>query len=451
MIDWAHKEDFEKDSLHKEFVFTQYDYYHPEQPPTITITNAELVSESVELTQSLCTEDSIRFNALENSMLKFSVRNTLPNLTGMVFHADIKLESFIPGIYNTFRLGDFRVASDKASSNLETRDIVAYDLLYKFMTHTYKGWYNRLFEGGATVTLKDLRDAFFAFYVGNHPWISQESTTLINDDIVIKKSKKISKPTAREILSTICELNGVVGHLDRDNVFRYISVEDSSEEQEMDDSLTISAQSEDYNVAQIDRVEILSPSGDVLGWYGEEEDDAENTYTIENNFILKGLGDEASAQAAAYTMASRIYEKIHLFSFVPFDAEFKGNPCYEVGDRISFSIKTKIVHSIIMSRVMTGIQSLHDTYSAYGKETYSGDANVLSNMIKNISQQIGQESSSKNVMVEPLYTSGVPIAKITIDGVETILYAPEGGGGGGTGYRLSAHNSLQFLDYTEVT
>ena len=36
-----------------------------------------------------------------------------------------------------------------------------------------------------------------------------------------------------------------------------------------------------------------------------------------------------------------------------------------------------------------------------------------------------------DVTVEPLYTGGVAIANITVDGTTITLYAPEGGGGGG--------------------
>ena len=451
------EEIFQIDSLHKDFIFTSFRETHPEDPPELTLTNEDIVSESVELTESLCTEESVKFNSIETNMLKFSVRSTVRNINGWWFHVDIKvIDPFGIPAPITFRLGDYMVASDIDTKNGLTRDITAYDGLYKIMNWTHKGWYNSMFELGNRPTLKEFRDSFFTYLaIDRHrSWIVQEDTTLVNDDIVLKKSKKIKKPTTRDILGTICELNGVIGHLGRDGTFKYISLEstEQDEEIELDDAFTIAAQAEDYTVAPIDRVEILAQDGEVLGAYGETEDDAENTYTIENGFLLKGLGDGTSAQATATLMATRIYGKIHSISYVPFDGDFKGNPFYEVGDKVAFSIKTRVVHSIIMSRLLTGVQSLRDTYSASGKETYSGDANVLSNMIKNISQQIGQESSSKNVMVEPLYTSGVPIAKITIDGVETILYAPEGGGGGGgTSYRLSAHNRLQLLDYTEVT
>lgn len=452
MIDYqTYKEYFENDSVDKQWKFESFDPLNPSAEPEITITNSDLIAESIETSESLCTEENIRFNCFENNMLKFSVRNTLPNLVGVRFRVKIEFQ-ILPGVYgDPFIVGSYRVHSDKVSSDRETRDIVAYDLLYKFMNTTHKKWYNNLFDGAETVTLKEFRDSFFSVLFRYHPWISQEQTTLVNDTIEIKKSKKIKKPTTRDILNVICELNGVIGHIGRDNVFRYIDVCNPSNTYQIGESLSIANEYDDYHTSLIDRIEILSQSGEVLGYAGAEEDEAENTYTIENNFALKGLGDEEDAQIVASNIALNLMVQIGQFTFMPFDAEFKGNPCFEVGDWIGFSSHGQDIYSVIMSRSMRGLQSLRDTYSASGDKAYPGDANTLSDRIKNLEQQIGKNDPATNVQVTPLLTEGVAVAKIIIDGTEYTLYAPQGGGGGGgSNFTTAAHDDIQLVDYTVV-
>ena len=62
-----------------------------------TITNKELFSESMELTESLCSESELRFGSCEASQIKFKIANVfLP-----MFNKEISVQMKIEGHHDT--------------------------------------------------------------------------------------------------------------------------------------------------------------------------------------------------------------------------------------------------------------------------------------------------------------------------------------------------------------
>lgn len=378
MINYADASLFLQDSLDKQIHIVSEDN-------TINITNEDIVGESFTLTESLCSEENLIFGSCEPSCIKFTVKNTFPRMYKKWFNVTITLE----GSETPFVVGTYRVWGEKPSSDRTTKEITAYDVLYNIFKHTYKRWYKNLWGNSDTMTIKQFRDAWFTRLQSTHPHISQETTTLINDNVVIKKSKKITKPSGKDIFNAICEINGVFGKIGRDGVFHYITLNDSNTTYAINNAQTIEVDYEDYTTSAIDRVEILDPEGEVLGYAGAAADEAENTYTIENNFMLKGLGNDEDAQDTATVLAETLYYDLRYVTFIPFDAEFKGNPCFETGDRISFTAHGSTKTSYILERTMRGIQSLHDDYIAEGEETYPERSNGFSQKIKDLKNDIG--------------------------------------------------------------
>lgn len=377
MVNYADKAKFDLDSLDKQISIVSSD-------STISITNSDIVGESFTLTESLCSEDNLTFGATEPGCIKFTVKNTFPNMMKKWLTVSITPN----GASTALVIGEYRVWSDKPSSDRSTREITAYDILYKILKSTYKKWYNEVWGSSDSMTIKEFRDAWFSRLSQTHSRISQESTTLVNDNVILKKSKNIQKPSGKDIFNAICEVNGVFGHIGRDGVFHYIQLSSSVSPTDISKRLTISVDYEDYSVETVDRVEVLSQDGELLGSAGESENEALNTYTIRNNFMLKGLGNDDNAKTTADYIATSVLGIAQGFTFVPFDAEFKGNPCFEVGDEILFHAHNTDIHSFILTRTMKGIQSLHDNFSADGEETYPQDKNTFSSKIEKLNDSI---------------------------------------------------------------
>lgn len=407
MIPYADAAKFLEDSLDKQLVIIV-------DSTQQRITNADIIGESLTITESLCSEPNLYFGAVEPSSIKFTVRNDIPKL----YSKWITVQITPHGAQTAFTIGHYRVWFEKGSADRTTREVTAYDGMYKILQNTYKKWYNSLWEDRDSLTMKQFRDAYFARLIEKHPWLSVEQTTLPNDTVEIVKSERIPRISGKDILSAICEMNGVFGHLGRDNVFRFIKLSNSNTTYPIATSLTIGVDYEDYVTNTVDRIEVLSPSGDVLGDAGEDEGDAENKYVIQNNFLIKGLGDDDTAKDTAEFIAEHLLTAISGISFIPVDAEIKGNPCYEVGDRIMLISNNTELRTFILEREMTGIQSLRDTFAAEGEGSYPDASNTISSKIQDANsntESVAKNSGKDGGYIVAAYNDTV-VVEYTIDG-----------------------------------
>lgn len=375
MVDYADESLFLQDSVDKQISIISDDQ-------TINISNDDIVGEEFELTESLCSEDNLRFGSVESSCIRFRVKNTFPKMMKKWLTVTITPH----GAEEPFTIGRYYVRKEKPSSDRSTKEITAYDGMYSILQNTYLSWYKTAFNAQRKTTVKDFRDAFFTRLAQTHPWISQETIDLPNDDVVFKRVKKLSRRdlSGQNIFKAILEINGMCGRLGRDNVFHYYYFDNTDEPYELSKSLTISVDYEDYTTTAIDRVEWLGSKGGVYAQAGADSDNANNTYTVENNFLIRGISKE-DAKTAADEMLSFVEET----GFVPIDAEFKGNPCYEVGDLIQCTANGTTIKTFIMQRTMKGIQSLHDTYVSQGNKEYPTVSTTTTAKIKETNYKIG--------------------------------------------------------------
>ena len=385
MVDYVDAALFNDDSLDKQIHIAI-------QGTQSVLGNEDIVSESFQLIESLCSEENLKFGAVEPRCVKFTVKYSAPTMLNKWLTITMSLH----GSNTPFQFGDYQVLSDKPSTDRTTRDITAYSHFHKILKNTYKNWYKGAWGSSDSMTIKEFRDSFFARLHQTHSWVVQETTTLPNDNVVIKKSKKIPRISGKDILNAICEINGVFGYIGRDNVFHYIMLQDTANPHEITNTYLISAEYEDYSTMVIDRVQILSEDGDILGDAGDSAEDAENPYTINNNFMLKGLGTDGTAVTTCETLAANLIGVLSSVTYVPMDANFKGNPCFEVGDEIIFHAHGNEIHSHILERTMTGIQSLRDNYVSQGEETYPEDSNTLSSRISKVENAVGNVDLSKS-------------------------------------------------------
>lgn len=386
MVNFADEALFEQTSVDKQFhIYTDDE--------TIKINNPDLFLNEFTLNESLCSEESLVFGSCESCGVTFTIANKFGTLKSKWLNIDIELD----GAEEDFRLGRYKVFSDKPTSHRARREVVAYDALYDVLQEDYSDWYANLWSSSVTtMTVKQFRDAFFS-----HVGITQESITLLNDTFSIQNSVDAGNTiSGKTILNSICELNGVFGHIGRDGIFHYLSL-DGLDTHAIANSQQVESDYEEFVTKVVDSIAVYSCNGTLMTTVGEQG--AENRYTVKDNILL--YNQDVTAVSTAFT---NLLAKIGTITYRAFSGDFNGNPCYEVGDKISFSSgSSSTVTTIILERSMHGIQALRDTYSANGTETYQTDANsasaLKSNLIKQLNEIRNLEKSSMQTYVYKNY------------------------------------------------
>ena len=378
MVDFEYEELFELDSIRKEITIIDDD-------DIIVITNSDIHESDFALNESISTLENLKFGSCEASSVEFSIANIFPKLSGKWLTISQILYDRNGDASDPFVYGRYKVYSDKASGNRDYREVIAYDVLFDVMRKSMDVWYASLWTNATTLTLKQIRDSFFS-YVG----VTHETTTLVNDDLVLKKIRKTGL-TGQDVIQAICELNGVFGRIGRDNKFHYILIGKPDETTHtISNSLTQSVEYEDYTTATINKLVIIDKEGEPAVTVSEGTA-TENRYTIENNFLVDSVdGDGATMLQRLTSAANNLFNVIKRISYTPLiDAEVKGNPCYEIGDRIKFETKHGDVYSYILDRNLRGCQSLLDSYASAGEEYYPEAVNTLSSAIDSVSNDVG--------------------------------------------------------------
>lgn len=344
MLNHIYKDLYNKDSVRKSLLIS-YDGGE--------ITNKEIYSESMVLKERLCTETQLKFGCCETSELTLKISNIGSSLKGKWLEVKETLENQD----TVFRFGKYKVFSDVPSANRNYRQITAYDLMYDVINADVSEWYKNL---EFPIKQKDFRDSFF-----NYLGIIQKTTSLIHDDMMIEKTIDAISISGKEIITSLCELNGVFGHINREDNFEYISLNNTNEIN-VSTSLVKSGEYEDFVTSKITKLQIRQEENDIGIVYGE----GNNCYIIQDNIFVYGKSSEELSD-----ICSRLYQKINGISYRPYKAVIKGNPCYMVGDRIAVQTKKLEIFSFIFERTLSGIQALSDTIVAEGVFEYQEDVN----------------------------------------------------------------------------
>lgn len=341
-----------------------------------TIDNSQIYSESFELQEGLCSADSLKFGQCESSVLKFRITNTMSSLKDK----DIAVSIVLNRDYdNPFDIGQYKVYSDVISSDRNYRDITAYDSMYYILKKELIDWYNGIIF---PISLKEFRDSLFAFIE-----IEQQEVSLINDNIQVEKTITATSLLVQDILPYICEVNGVFGHINRKGQFSYVSLGDTavyylypnsglfpsqlypgvqksdgaSDIYDIASSKYRSCYYEDFETGAITGVQIREEENDLGVSVGAED----NIYPVQGNFLLYGKEeDELSA------IALKILEKIKKVKYTPLSVSTIGNLSVEVGDVVTVHAKTRLISSYVLTRTITGIQTLKDVFESKGVLNY---------------------------------------------------------------------------------
>lgn len=341
----------------------------------LTIETDQIVDDSFELNEKLCSDTDLVFGACEASKIKFTVADVEQDLKGQWFIINQVIEGFDP-----IPLGKFKVDSCKKQDDLRFKDIIAYDQL-KDTDINVADWYNELFPtGNETYTLKQFRESLLT-YLG----IEYEDEALPNDDMIVEKTIEPTQISGREALRRCVELNGAFGHINRYGRFTHkilqpayglypaetlypaedlypVAENDTSVAHEsiIDDAVTRykSIRFEEYTVKEIDKLQIRAEENDIGAIVGT----GSNAYVIEGNFLVFGKTAaelELIARNAFGNMAKRPYR--------PYETDSIGLPYIEVGDTLEFALDNPVT-GYVLQRTLTGIQALQDKYIAEGNE-----------------------------------------------------------------------------------
>lgn len=425
MIDYKYYDLFDKSSINKQLKIVCSD------GTILTNKNFSSTSSDFSLSESLCSDSKLSFGKCESSCLKIKIANTVNSLKGQTLQVTETLanKDDIP-----FKIGTYIVDEDTLTSDKKYRNITAYDRLYSISSMNVSDWYSKLFPSKQvpliryenvtkewtytgidgkeiteyyeelepityyqteyeSITLKAFRDSFFR-YIG----LTQQSTTLVNDDMKVSKSVDDIDLTAKDVLEAICEINGVFGKMSRDDIFTYVELKPFSRgllpsktlypnkslfprkpgnvdtrRLEMGEYKTL--QVGDTNFEQITKLQIRQ-SEDDIGYIAG--DDTGVSYIIQGNFLTYSSGTEELK-----TIANNVLSKISKVIFNPVNITLQGNPCVETGDTIRIiDTNNKVYMSYVLQRTLTGIQMLMDSIISEGDQSLAEVNGIQHDIIK---------------------------------------------------------------------
>lgn len=425
MIDYKYYDLFDKSSVDKQLKIVCQD------GTILTNKNFSSTSSDFSLSESLCSDSKLSFGKCESACLKIKIANTVKSLKGQTLQVTETLanKDDVP-----FKIGTYIVDEDTLTSDKKYRNITAYDRLYSVSSMNVSDWYSKLFPSKQvpliryenvtkewtytgidgkeiteyyeelepityyqteyeSITLKAFRDSFF-----KHIGLTQQSTTLINDNMKISKSVDNIDLTAKDVLEAICEINGVFGKMSRDDVFIYVELKFPS--RGLFPSKTLypnkslfpqkpgnvdtrrlpmgeykTLQVGDTNFEQITKLQIRQ-SEDDIGYIAG--DDTGVSYIIQGNFLTYSSGTEELK-----TIANNVLSKISKVIFNPVNITLQGNPCVETGDTIRIiDTNNKVYMSYVLQRTLTGIQMVMDSIISEGDQSLAEVNGIQHDIIK---------------------------------------------------------------------
>ena len=331
----------------------------------VTVGNDRIVKDTFRLTEMISDGGDLDFGSTNASVVEFTVADVPEDLNGQRF----AITQTVNGTY-TVPLGTFTVDSCKRQDDLRFKDIVAYDDMQKFNRNVAE-WYNGL---TFPITVKAMRESLCQ-YCG----VAYESVTLVNDNVRVYKTLDTNELNGKEVLRAIAEVNGTFAHINRyakltfiglDSFALYpsetlypaddlypIDVTEIVEKQGENAIAYISSKYEDYTVSAIDGV-IIRDDENADG--GVTVGEATNSYVMSGNMLIVGKETEELT-----TIAQNLLAKICQVVYTPHDTKSIGLPYMEVGDTV-LNANSADKELFIAKRVLTGVSSVMDNFSATG-------------------------------------------------------------------------------------
>ena len=329
----------------------------------ITFTNTDLIKESVSLTERIETERNLSFKGCCASVFSFSVNNFVQDIRGEYIEATIQADE---GTEIPLFCGYIETQSNRTYEDYQT-DFTAYDPLIKILDRDVTAWYNGL---SFPILVRNMRNSFFSL-VG----ITQETTTLVNDNQTLTKTIDDKVITGGDILRWLCQINGRFGLIGRDKKFHYIQLaqaieglypaddlypsdtlypRESNASEEILKAVYSAISYQPFHTDWITKVSIVGKDGAIKGSAGDSTGDE---FYISDNKLAWGLGNMAQATQA-------LLNEVQGARYTPADIDAKGLPYLECGDIIIANTRRNVITTYILERTLKGIQALTDAYGS---------------------------------------------------------------------------------------
>ncbi len=325
----------------------------------LTLTNANIVSESLTLTEELEQNKYLTFTGCIASRLSFKCNALNVDVRGQRIEVSIAIGTDSP-------IPIFKGFVD-TQDNLTQRDVLTsiscYDDLVKINETDVTAWYKAL---TFPMTVAQFRASFWQ-YLG----YTEEATTLPNDSLSLTKTVTDNVILAGKIAKWICQLNARYGKINRSGNFEYTKLtpiteglypandlypaedlypSDENFNAEVTNGTYKTVTYEPYKTAPITGVYIWDNGGINQGQAGT----AGNVLNIADNPLAWGVN--------MMTAAANIYNEVKYMQFIPATLKAVGMPYMETGDIVMVHTDDNLIRTYIMNRTLKGIQALADEY-----------------------------------------------------------------------------------------
>lgn len=425
--------DEQKKVFYEAGYFFDYRMHFPDLD--LTIDTDTLHSEAVTIKESICDDEELTLGGCIAFSCEFEVSEIIQHdLSKRSFDVTLEVHDEAGNTILEIPMGCYKVYSAEMVDDKDYKKIVAYDALYDASADV-SDWYEGLFpvislnavtktddngteitalvKNYGTTTLKAMRESLL-----QHLGILYEEQSLVNDDMIVSKSLQPSGDncTGLMMLKWMCEIHGGFGRMNRNGRFEVTTLQSSGlypDEERYPDvdlypengnasSVTlgisdeepraeyITAKFEEYMTKYITGINVRTEDDDVGCTVGTTE----NPYIISGNALLFG-----KTAAALKTIAENILNVIKDIIYRPNTTELIGLPYVEVGDVYSVE-KEDVVESYVLSRTLSGIQMLRDTYEAKGSETRSNNVSDSSELIRTKAKILKIQKDIDGVRIE---------------------------------------------------
>ena len=381
---------------------------------SFTLLPSQIVSESLEIDQSICDSDEIVIGGCIPSQLRLSVMNITQDLTGKRIVVKIRglyrseplypsttlypAEDLYPGYsieqtdqYVLFA-GD--IISYKRSENKRFRRIVAFDRMYYASTVRCKqatyDYINTYWDSGSQVVPVDMKINNLLSHLrrkGKVTLPSNISTDFINYETTFSMNpvhfdKVVDKDfTPLQGLRWVCELNGAFWiedmptDLSGDNATPRNILLYNNQTVRHNINTYSKLDYEDYSVKGIRIAEFFASEGTRSLTIEKTPSQGYSVYSSDNGLTKSVNGVQQGAFSSIYDVVNNLKQTDRILGYVyeyrPFKASIFNRWWVQVGDRVKLPVNDDSlvnVQSIVFSRKVKGINSMKVTIEAKGLE-----------------------------------------------------------------------------------
>lgn len=368
---------------------------------SFTLLPSQIVSESLEIDQSICDSDEIVIGGCIPSQLRLSVMNITQDLTGKRIVVKIRgryRSDPDPGSTvvqtNQYVLFAGDIISYKRSENKRFRRIVAFDRLYYASTIRCKqatyDYINTYWDSGSQVEPVDMKINNLLSHLrrkGKVTLPSNISTDFINYETTFAMNpvhfdKVVDKNfTPLQGLRWVCELNGAfwIEDMPTDlsadkatprNILLY-----NNQTVRYNINTHSKLDYEDYSVKGIRIAEFFASEGTRSLTIEKTPSQGYSVYSSDNGLTKSVNGVQQGAFSSIYDVVNNLKQTDRILGYVyeyrPFKASIFNRWWVQVGDRVKLPVNDDSlvnVQSIVFSRKIKGINSMKVTIEAKGLE-----------------------------------------------------------------------------------